>query len=113
MNTITLAFDCRDTDEESADGWARLKTAVSGMAVASEVQKDSVRDFQASMKDLQTSADQLGRTCENYLHRLGRIRIRHLRHHSLALVKTMEGSLGPRVVGEQGVVSGPGAGLLN
>lgn len=113
MNYIPSAFHCLDTDEESADGWARLKTAVSGMAVASEVQKDSVRDFQTSMKDLRTSVDRLGRTCEKYLHRLGRIRIRRLRHHSLALVKTMEESLGPRAVGEQGVVNCPGAGFLN
>lgn len=113
MNTITPAFDCPDTDEESDDGWARLKTAVSSMAIASEVQKDLVRDFQTVMKDLQTSVDRLGRTCEKYLRRLGRIRIRRLRHHSLALVETMEGSLGPRAVGEQGTVRGPGSGLLN
>lgn len=113
MNYIPSALHCLDTDEESDACWAPLITAVSHMAVASGVQKDAVHDFQTSMKDLQTSVDRLDRTCEKYLRRLGRIRIRRLRHHSLALVKTMEESLGPRAVGEQGVVNCPGAGFLN
>ena len=76
------------------------------MAVAAETQKDQVRHFQNTLKELQASVDRLDQTCETCLGNLRNIRIRRLRHHSLALAETMGASLGPRVVVEQGVVSG-------
>ncbi len=99
MNYITPAHYCPDTDDKSDAGWASLKTAVSHMAAVAETQKDQVSHFQETLKELRGSVDRLGQTCEKYLRRLGKIRIRRLRHHSLALVQTMEASVGPRLVG--------------
>jgi len=98
MNHLTPRFKSSDTDEECDAGRVTLQKAVSHMVVATESQKGRVREFQTVMKDLQASVDKLGRTCEAFHRRLGRIRIRRLQHHSLALVQTMEGSLGPRLV---------------
>ena len=100
MNYIPPAFYGPDIDEVSDTGWVSLEMAVSHMAVAAGTQKDQVRHFQETLKELQASVDRLGQTCETYLGNLRKIRIRRLRHHSLALVKTMGASLGPRVVGE-------------
>jgi len=98
MNFISPAFQNSETNQNGGAEWAPLKTALSHMVTASEAQKDRVREFQSVTKDLKATFEKLNRTCEAFQRSLGRIRIKRLRRNSLALVKTMEGSLGPRLV---------------
>ena len=97
MNNI-IKFEIRKTSENAPGGSApnpihRRNMAIARMAAAQANNRVAVAGFQAVMGTLERTVKNLENSCEKYLRKLDRIKVRRLRRRSLRLAEIMDGWL--------------------
>lgn len=97
MNNI-IKFETRKASENAPrrstpNHVHRRNTAVARLAAALADNREAVTGFQADMGILEQTVKNLEHSCETYLRKLERIKVRRLRRRSLRLARIMDGWL--------------------